>query len=1494
VEHAAASHELRSHAPHSLVEHGRARSGRAHMGYGEHSIANANSRGQMEPPKDLGLFPPLYEHAGQPSSQRRRGISFPSDASSMARKVNYVWQLKNDAGIQMLDVSHRAMDQWAAYSKYYQLWYIWLQSFEGTVNEKIAELEGDSLEETKLLEYKCKEMDTEIERMTRNNDKTTKRMFRELWSAQEEFEHRVNEVLANSAQITQPLMDTFKRSQDQAKLDVDKMEGRRVKVKRIIERMMSRLVNAHTRDMAKLDNNIVLFGDIFKRTSSMVEKIPAKIEAKLTNVQAQADKEKEAMVETLRNVRETFRKYLGETKQAFRETGRDVKDTYGSIANNAEVGLGYRALGFMHDVEKYEDETGNIITELRGFAEDEGARNTRQAQKVETKLDRLNGEMLKLAGKEQGFPAEAEGLMAKVQGVIGEAASEIRPLREKYQKALQKQLEDAVRRTKEHVGDQANDVMKSQRKTGLKAVGAAGAVLSRGMFDNLEKMDGYTHDMDGAAKRAQKLRDTVDENGRKLVAMSEQETRLLEEMPDRLSANVNGIIQAAKIAAKNGRNDVRAMKKSMDEAKEEVEGDAKAIETKLNSNIKKKTAAFQAFMQKFLSSSTGAIDRIEAAGQQMVDQISQKRNSTEQAVDGISENTVPELTKKAEDYIESAKGQEEGFSQVMKDAFRDLEREMKNETGLVQAHVDSAGQDVLGLVMAQSDRNTNRVNLKAERTQKLVTNTKLDASSLASKVAADLKDVDAKNQETKDVALQSEEAVEDALETGEDRLRGYEHTLEKDLEKQQVALQATETGLRRDIRNDGRMLRARRETSVASAKRAATQDVKQLTDEMHNYASGIETEAGRIIKELEQQGGALPKQTHTLNLMLEEAQGRVEATRQLGAEAASLQAGVQAQGKRNLATMSSYERHVASKQDEFKKVEGQLLGDLRKDVQDGLSEADAEAQKDVARAQKSLDEASEGANSALQTFQTASAQEVKAANTQAETLASQVAIASKRQASAEEELLTRLNHINMDHKAASEQFAKAMAAQHRFVDRMKASGDHRVVQLGTDLENMERQVTEHVDGQVDRDKHALSGLLGDAKEAGRSVQAHARTVQQQELAYANTFTPLMRDLSHTLEEGNAALSTFEEKWRGQRKDIMMALNDQKIHREQEVEHFEQTSQARSSGIGWALKAAKDLATKVSAGVQYDLGNVEADATKLGRAMKSMAGVDKMSGDRAVTELGERIVALTQADENLAKQLTGNEKDETLFTKAVQDAFKKEGADLDLAKMQLAKEQAMEKFAVQRQMSSLKAELSGDLKDVSKVGHARLDSLASDMGAKIAALYKDKELSEEARAAQIEALNKSMREKAMRILDEDARLRVDQSTAVRNLKVATDEIRQAMARIVEVEQASPSSYSLESVLEKIEESITQAATHIDYRNAVLNVESKGPALAHCKKNTLDESTCACGVTTSTDDKGCPQTECKADCPGSLAEMRAAVDAVGRAEARTRAALAEEQP
>merc|ERR1719460_1789076 len=273
--------------------------------------------------------------------------------------------------------------------------------------------------------------------------------------------------------------------------------------------MMSRLVNAHTRDMAKLDDNIVLFTDIFKRTSSMVEKIPARIEAKLTNVQAQADKEKEAMVETLRNVRETFRKYLGETKQAFRETGRDVKDTYGGIANSAEVGLGYRALGFMHDVEKYEDETGNIITELRGFAEDEGARNTRQAQKVETKLDRLNGEMLKLAGKEQGFPAEAEGLMAKVQGVIGENSAEIRPLREKYQKALLKQLEDKIRSTKEDVQDHAKDVMKRQKKTGIRAVSSVAGILSRGMLEAMEHMEGYTHDVDGAAKRAQDLKDQV-------------------------------------------------------------------------------------------------------------------------------------------------------------------------------------------------------------------------------------------------------------------------------------------------------------------------------------------------------------------------------------------------------------------------------------------------------------------------------------------------------------------------------------------------------------------------------------------------------------------------------------------------------------------------------------------------------------------------------------------------------------------------------------------------------------------------------------------------------------------------------------------------------------------------------------------------------------------------------------------------------------------------
>ena len=42
----------------------------------------------------------------------------------------------------------------------------------------------------------------------------------------------------------------------------------------------------------------------------------------------------------------------------------------------------------------------------------------------------------------------------------------------------------------------------------------------------------------------------------------------------------------------------------------------------------------------------------------------------------------------------------------------------------------------------------------------------------------------------------------------------------------------------------------------------------------------------------------------------------------------------------------------------------------------------------------------------------------------------------------------------------------------------------------------------------------------------------------------------------------------------------------------------------------------------------------------------------------------------------------------------------------------------------------------------------------------------------------------LRQKALKILDEDNRLKIDQATAARNLQIATDDIKESLARVGE--------------------------------------------------------------------------------------------------------------
>merc|ERR1719428_2258215 len=123
----------------------------------------------------------------------------------------------------------------------------------------------------------------------------------------------------------------------------------------------------------------------------------------------------------------------------------------------------------------------------------------------------------------------------------------------------------------------------------------------------------------------------------------------------------------------------------------------------------------------------------------------------------------------------------------------------------------------------------------------------------------------------------------------------------------------------------------------------------------------------------------------------------------------------------------------------------------------------------------------------------------------------------------------------------------------------------------------------------------------------------------------------------------------------------------------------------------------------------------------------------------------------------------------------------------------------------------------DLGDLDEKSRKLLEEHAAEMAKKMQALMADTDMSEEGRAARAKKmaeLQDESRKKAMEILDADARLKVDQRTEDRELKIATDEIEEALAAIVDAEKSPPASLGFENLLNHINKALSRVSAHVD--------------------------------------------------------------------------------
>jgi hypothetical protein len=281
----------------------------------------------------------------------------------------------------------------------------------------------------------------------------------------------------------------------------------------------------------------------------------------------------------------------------------------------------------------------------------------------------------------------------------------------------------------------------------------------------------------------------------------------------------------------------------------------------------------------------------------------------------------------------------------------------------------------------------------------------------------------------------------------------------------------------------------------------------------------------------------------------------------------------------------------------------------------------------------------------------------------------------------------------------------------------------------------------------------------------------------------------------------------------QSRAFVKRIQDEKLTRENATRALLGETQDSMVQIARVLDGVERLEQKVTATVQYHLGTLDLEDKKAERQLRKALELEQYTDDKAVEKVIGKLHTAKGLEAKLASWRYATEGSAKKFQSLVNSEFADLGHDLDLSKLELAEEKAMEQWAVKNQMSELKDHLGHEIQDLSAVSEKRLADLASDSAAKIAALNADESLSEKERADALAKVKADAKTRASKILEDDGRLALDQATAKRHLDAAVKDVEETTGRLAGLESSTGAAPGVTHVLDRIHDLLEEAKANL---------------------------------------------------------------------------------
>lgn len=1219
----------------------------------------------------------------------------------------------------------------------------------------------------------------------------------------------------------QTIFDLITESRDRAVRQYNTMPQKKKRSKEVWEQSLGMLKQQHAANLRTADAQIAGFDQNVQAARDILNEVPNTIQQKGGHVEQMFAEETAEREGQIREIEEEIKMANQDTmsfgKQMVEQSKTDFRDMQ---AKSDRVYRSAQTMG-KEGMNQLEQDGLVLAGELRSKASTAEKKLKKRIAKLDRKLEQAQIKLFKAEKDAQVLPAEYKQQieLMRMHGDSAYAAVQEKvPLINKLSKdlfettvnsTLQKAIRTSNLKKDTLIGKGDEAIAKS-----LKAVERPVRLVMRGFNRLLEKQKKMQEDMSQAHLDYSGMLNNLAEVRRHAREVNETTEKEIHAQDAPFKKDFREAKQKVKHA-------VGGYVDQIETATDSAEESMKIEESKVKQLFREKYDHTKVMMRTELHKITEEQNRLDHLAQQMTGPLKKK-----------VEQVDSDLTK-----IETK--HEPGIKTLFKEFMTSADKEI--------GEVDQEGQEAIGVTwqkvhehLAGLDHVKNQaLDALSSSVERADNSNKRKVSSAASDVSTHLTDAEVelgvkttKATETLDAAkkqvLKNENLMHELTKPGHVEYKGQFmesipsafNGVEYEIGQQRNKLTARTTAAtdRIDqVTGDAEQRITEGKEKLEAKGNTALGQVQGYIDQ--HYASAkesVKTDVTDLVKLVDQEVDDMTEKTaqvsshdHTLRGALKELQSRRKLTKTVEASADAVSASVADEG-------DVLQQSGASLEESLQEVAKSTQKDINGAITTSEEQVSSHAHVAGKEALQSTRHADAESKEALALIDKASARLSadavrEARNTEhgAKKLMAEVAQNARSDALQIKALEERMKQLDKEGQLKSTVFAQEVSAAGAELAELIGSDHEELSALVEAAGAVDSTMAGTAEAQQATDKAVLEAILKEAKTGTANTKSRVEEARKNVATFGEDVQSAEDRATDALQRAENTAENFAVVAGDASRRLVAELGQEKAHQAVELEKLQGAANHSAHSVEPLVHLLNTLETKLSAQVRWQVGKlgllenkVESDLSK---SMQATRSVDEDSLNRTRS----RIEAAVRKERILQAWKTKNEVDGDRFRELVNAEFAKLGEAVDLAELEAVEQQAMDGFAVQQARKHLEDVLGEELATLDETSKARLEALSRRTGAQIAQLMNDESITEKERADKLAALKEQARLAAEKILEDSGEIKLDQATAVRHIKVVTDEVASGAEKLASLTHAITPAAGLKLKLERTKQMIDEA-------------------------------------------------------------------------------------